>query len=86
MYAANAWAANPDRTWHVPGSVREDTLGRFGQEGAKHGGMDLLKVKQTLEQTIDEVRVRRVIAGLRFWRVPAIVVRRPVTAPNTRFD
>jgi len=44
--------------------VQKFTLARFREEGAKHGGIDLLKVQEELEKTVDEALVRKVRAGL----------------------
>ena len=46
-------------------AVRKYTLARFREEGAKRGGVDLLKMKDELEQTIDDSLVERVRGGLR---------------------
>jgi hypothetical protein len=53
-------------------AVRRYTLARFREEGAKHGGIDLLKVKEELEQTVDDALVRKVRGGLRLWTVLVI--------------
>lgn len=53
--------------------VRKYTLARFREEGAKHGGVDLLKVKDELEETIDEMLVQKIRSGLRLWNALAII-------------
>ena len=45
------------------------TLARFREEGAKHGGIDLLKVKEELEQTVDDKLVEKIRGGLRVWTI-----------------
>jgi hypothetical protein len=54
-------------------AVRQYTLVRFREEGAKHGGIDLLKVKEELEQTVDKVLVQKVRGGLQLWTALAVV-------------
>jgi hypothetical protein len=53
--------------------VQKYTLARFREEGARHGGVDLFKVREELEQQIDESLVEKVRGGLRLWTVLAIV-------------
>jgi hypothetical protein len=54
-------------------AVRKYTLARFREEGAKHGGVDLLKMKEELERTVDDALVQRLCGGLRLWTVLVIV-------------
>jgi hypothetical protein len=53
--------------------VGKYTLARFRQEGARHGGVDLVAVKEELEGTVDEMVVRKVLSGLRVWTWSVIV-------------
>lgn len=54
-------------------AVRKYTLARFREEGAKHGGVDLLKMKEELEQTVDDALVRKLCGGLRLWTVLVLI-------------
>jgi hypothetical protein len=54
-------------------AVHKYTLARFREEGAKHGSIDLLKVKRELEQSVDDVIVAKVRSGLRLWTWLAII-------------
>jgi hypothetical protein len=54
-------------------AVQTYTLARFRAEGARHGGIDLLKVKEELERTVDDMIIRNVRAGLRFWTALTII-------------
>jgi hypothetical protein len=53
--------------------VRKYTLARFRKEGAEHGSIDLPMVKEELEQTVDDVLLRKVRGGLRLWTALVIV-------------
>lgn len=55
------------------GMVHRYTLARFRQEGAAHGGVDLLKVRTELEDTIDDTMVGRVRGGLTVWTVLTVI-------------
>ena len=55
------------------GAVRKYTLVRFREEGAKHGGVDLLKMREELEQTVDDELVRKVRGGLQIWTALVVV-------------
>jgi len=46
-------------------AVRKYTLARFREEDAHQGGVDLLKVKDELERTVDDALVRKVRGGRR---------------------
>ncbi|MHB1034771.1 MAG: hypothetical protein ACYC35_09460 [Pirellulales bacterium] len=50
-------------------TVRKYTLARFREEGVKQGGIDLPKVQEELEDTVDDVLVRKIRGGLRLWTV-----------------
>jgi hypothetical protein len=63
--------------------VRKYTLARFRAEGAKHGGIDLLKLKEELEQTVDEALVQKVRGALRLWTALVIVGLPFVVAAQT---
>ena len=54
-------------------AVRRYTLARFRREGTEHGGIDLLKVKEELEQTVDDALVHKVRSGLWLWTALVIV-------------
>ncbi len=64
-------------------AVRKYTLGRFREEGARHGGVDLVKVKAELEQTVDDAIVRKIRSGLRIWTVLVIIGLPSVVAVQT---
>ncbi|MBN9522190.1 hypothetical protein J0H58_27340 [bacterium] len=64
-------------------AVQKYTLSRFREEGAAHGGVDLLKVKDELEQTVDEALVRTVRGGLRLWTALVIVALPTAVAVQT---
>ncbi len=66
-------------------AVRKYTLARFRAEGTKHGGIDLLKVKEELEQTVDDAVVQKVRGGLRFWTALVIIGLPLVVAVQTGF-
>jgi hypothetical protein len=66
-------------------AVRKYTLVRFREEGARHGGIDLLKVKEEMEQTVDNQLVQKVQGGLRLWTALAIVGLPSVVAAQTWF-
>lgn len=55
------------------GAVRKYTLVRFRAEGAKQGGIDLLKMKEELEQTVDDKLVRKVRGGLQLWTALVVI-------------
>ncbi len=65
--------------------VRKYTLARFREEGAKHGGIDLLKMKQELEDTVDAALVQKVRGGLRLWTILVIIGLPAVVAAQTWF-
>jgi hypothetical protein len=64
-------------------AIRKYTLARFREEGAKHGGIDLLKVKEELEQSVDDALVKKVRSGLWLWTVLVIVGLPVVVALQT---
>jgi hypothetical protein len=64
-------------------SVRRYTLARFRQEGAKHGGIDLMKLKDELEQTVDDALVDKVRSGLWLWTALVILGLPLVVAAQT---
>lgn len=63
-------------------AVRKYTLERFREEGDKHGGIDLLKVKE-LEQTVDDALVRKMRGKLRLWTALVIIGMPFVVAVQT---
>jgi hypothetical protein len=63
--------------------VGKYTLTRFRDEGARHGGVDLLRVKEELEGQIDVALVNKVRGGLRLWTVLVIVGLPVVVAAQT---
>jgi hypothetical protein len=54
-------------------AVHRYTLARFRADGTAHGGVDLLKVRGELEDTIDDALVAKVRGGLRVWLWLAIL-------------
>lgn len=66
------WVRRTMQTWMLK-AVRTCTLAKFREEGAQHGGVNLLKVKDELEQTVDDMIVRKVRAATRTWTVIVIV-------------
>jgi hypothetical protein len=64
-------------------AVRKYTLGRFREEGATHDGVNLLKVRDELEQTIDDALIQKVRGGLRLWTVLVIIGLPVVVATQT---
>jgi hypothetical protein len=67
------------------GAVRKYTLARFREEGAKDGGIDLVRVKGELERTVDDVLARKVRGGLRLWTALVILGLPLVVAMQTWF-
>jgi hypothetical protein len=65
--------------------VRKYTLARFREEGTRHGGIDLLKMKQELEDTVDAALIRKVRGGLRLWTTLVIIGLPAVVAAQTWF-
>jgi hypothetical protein len=63
--------------------VRRYTLARFRQEGARYGGIDLLKLKDELEQTVDDALVQKVRSGLWLWTALVILGLPLVVAAQT---
>jgi hypothetical protein len=63
--------------------VGKDTLARFRDDEAAHGGVDLLRVQEDLERRIDESLVRRVRGGLRLWTLLALFGLPGVVAAQT---
>jgi hypothetical protein len=63
--------------------VRKYTLARFRQEGAKHGGIDLPKLKEELEQTVDDALVHKVRGALRLWTALVVIGLPVVVAAQT---
>jgi len=64
-------------------AVRKYTLARFREERAKYGGIDLRKVSEELEQTVDDALVRKVRGGLRLWTALVIIGLPSVVAVQT---
>ncbi|HZU38688.1 MAG TPA: hypothetical protein VFA18_22365 [Gemmataceae bacterium] len=64
-------------------AVRSCTLARFREEDAQHGGIDLLKVRDELERTVDDVLVQQVRRSLRYWLVLVIIGLPLVVASQT---
>lgn len=63
--------------------VRKYTLARFREEGARHGGIDLLTLKVELEQTVDDRLVQKVRGGLRLWTALVVLGLPLVVAVQT---
>jgi hypothetical protein len=53
--------------------VRKYTLARFRQEGAESGGIDLVKVRVEVEETIDDRLVGRFRSGLNLWTLLVVL-------------
>ncbi len=54
-------------------AVKKCTLARFREEDARHGGVDILKVKDELERSVDDALARKVRGGLRLATVLVII-------------
>ncbi len=54
-------------------AVRRCALARFREDGSVHGRVDIRKVQQSLEDTIDTMLVRKVCKGLRLWTALAFI-------------
>ncbi len=54
-------------------TVAKVTLARFRQEGAKHGGVDLVAVRADLESRVDDLLVAKLRAGLNLWTILLIL-------------
>jgi hypothetical protein len=54
-------------------AVQRYTLARFREEGARSGGVDLVKVRAELESKADEMFLRRVRGGLNLWTALVVV-------------
>jgi len=55
------------------GVVQKYTLTRFRREDAEHGNIDLLKVKQELEQSVDNAVMQKLRRDLQLWTAVALV-------------
>jgi hypothetical protein len=64
--AQGGWLRRKIQEWLLE-AVRKYTLARFREEGATHGGVNLLKVKGELERTVDDALVQKVRGTLRLW-------------------
>jgi hypothetical protein len=51
----------------------EYTLQRFREEAARHGGIDLVRVRTELEERLDEVLLKKARAGMVLWIVGVIL-------------
>jgi hypothetical protein len=63
--------------------VEKYTLAHFRAEAAASGSIDLLKVKEDLEERIDESLVKKVRGGLRLWTLLVIIGLPLVVAVQT---
>jgi hypothetical protein len=54
-------------------SIQKYTLTRFREEGAKTGGVDLLKVKADLETHIEDLLIAKLRGGLNLWTLWALL-------------
>ena len=70
--AQGGWLRARIQAWLLE-AVRKFTLARFRDEEAKHGGVDLLKVKEELERTVDDALVRKVRGVARLWTALVII-------------
>lgn len=50
------------------------TLARFREEGATHGGIDLVRLRTDLETRVDQTLIDKVRSGMRLWTVLVIVL------------
>jgi hypothetical protein len=64
-------------------AVDQYTLARFREEAAAHGGIDLAKVQDELEQTIDERLVSKLRGGIGVWTALLVVALPLVVAVQT---
>lgn len=53
--------------------VHKYTLVRFREEGAAHGGVDVLKVRKELEDRVDDILVDKLRSGLNLWTIGIII-------------
>jgi hypothetical protein len=65
------------------GTVHRYTLARFREEGARHGGVDLLKVQADLEGRIDDLLLAKLRGGLMLWTVLVILGLPAAVAAHT---
>jgi hypothetical protein len=63
-----------DRLLRLAGTY---TLARFREEGARHGGVDLLRVQSDLEGRVDDLLLGKVRGGLWLWTA-AVVLCLPI--------
>lgn len=63
--------------------VRTYTLTRFREEGTQQGGVDLVKVREELEPTVDDALVRKVRGGLRLMTVLVVLALPGIVAIQT---
>jgi len=63
--------------------VQRYTLARFREDGARHGGVDLLRVRDEVEERVDEALVEKVRGGLRLWTALVILGLPAVVAAQT---
>jgi hypothetical protein len=61
------------------GAVKKYTLARFREENARHGSVELPKLRRELEATIDESIANKVRGGLLLWNI-AILLGLPLLA------
>jgi hypothetical protein len=54
-------------------AVQKYTLARFREEGAKHGGIDVLKVKEEVGRAVDDDLALKVRGGLQLWTALVVV-------------
>lgn len=63
--------------------VHKFTLARFREEGAAHGGVDVLKVRTELEDRVDDILVHKLRSGLNLWTIGIIIGLPLVVAVET---
>jgi hypothetical protein len=69
---ARGWLARKMRT-RLLGAVEGITLNRFRETDARKDGIDLLRLKNELETTIDARLIERFRSGLTLWTILAVV-------------
>ena len=80
----SGWLARKVQT-RLLDAVRKYTLARFRAQDAKHGGIDLLQMKEQLEQSIDVTLVDKIRGGLRSWMIGVILGLPLLVAAQTGF-
>ncbi len=64
-------------------AIRKYTLARFREEEATRGGIDLRKVRDELQTSVDDALIQKLRGGLRVWTALVILVLPLVVAAQT---